>query len=322
MPEVTIKELTTGDKDGEGLFEKLMSSVEAHLNNQWDKQRLKGTDYANVYLGSMQTVMSTAAQFILGADVADKQAHLIEQQTLTEVENTKLTTANTLNVDQQRLLTVEELNRVVAQTALIGQQLLTEVENTLLVTANTAKANAEKTLIDKKALTEIENALLVIAQVAKSNAEKILIDNKAATELKVALQIVQDTARSAAETLKVGKEENLLDKKILTEVEAALKIIGEAALLAQKKETEFAQTADTISDGLTPVAGTVGAQKALYDKQAAGFDRDAEQKLLKIMMDNWAVRKSVDGSAINPSTKMGDATIDAIITDAQNGLSA
>lgn len=86
---------------------------------------------------------------------------------------------------------------------------------------------------------------------------------------------------------------------------------GEVALLGQKLLTEEAQTKNVLSDGTVvydtvdaqhtpgdaavtaPVgAGVLGKQQVLYNKQTDGFDRDAEQKLIKVMSDLYAIQMS------------------------------
>jgi len=67
--------------------------------------------------------------------------------------------------------------------------------------------------------------------------------------------------------------------------------------LAQKALTEKAQIEDIVT-GTTPVTGIIGRQKYVYDKQIAGFDRDAEQKAAKIYSDLYKTDRS---TATNPA---------------------
>lgn len=48
--------------DGTGAFDKLINAVNQNVKMQFDQGRLKGTDYANVYLGAMQSTLQTALQ--------------------------------------------------------------------------------------------------------------------------------------------------------------------------------------------------------------------------------------------------------------------
>ena len=133
MAEILITELTQGTVEGSGYFDELMKAVTAHLELQHKLGRIKGADYSTVYLGAMQWAMQQAVAFALGRQQADKQAELliaqelktdaekglVDQQTLTEIERTALTTAQELKTD--------------AETALLTQKELTEDQQTILV---------------------------------------------------------------------------------------------------------------------------------------------------------------------------------------------
>ena len=85
------------------------------------------------------------------------------------------------------------------------------------------------------------------------------------------------------------------------------RLAAEIALLQQKLLTEQAQL---------PL---IDKQKALYDAQAAGFARDAEQKLAKIMVDSWSVRRMQDDGTMVPGS-LDDGSIDTVIGKAKDGI--
>mgnify|MGYP000385911359 FL=1 len=195
MAAILTKDLTTGAVGGAGVFDQLMVSVDAHLSREFKANRIKGTDYAQVYVGSMTAAMQNAVQFLLGKQAADKQAELLASQTLTEAY----------------------------------------------------------TLSD-----------LLPAQIDK--------------------------------------------------------LAAEIALLGQKKSTEEAQIKDIVDD--LAVVGVIGKQKLLYGKQTDGFDRDAEQKAAKMMIDTWAIRVSAGASKGVVPTNMGgsQANIRLAVDDMLRGI--
>jgi len=73
-----VNKVVTGD----GTFDKLMGSVNAQIDNQFNLGRIKGTDYATVYLGAMQTVISQSMQF-----------EIQEKQTEAQIADMLITTA-------------------------------------------------------------------------------------------------------------------------------------------------------------------------------------------------------------------------------------
>ena len=48
---ITNEDLTTKVVDGTGIFDELMTAANAHLDSQFKKERITGTQYAEVYLG-------------------------------------------------------------------------------------------------------------------------------------------------------------------------------------------------------------------------------------------------------------------------------
>ena len=77
---LTVNDLTLATLDGTGVFDVLMRANKAHLEAEFKKDRIKGPEYATVYLGSLESVMQTALQFLLNKDKSDLEAQLIQAQ--------------------------------------------------------------------------------------------------------------------------------------------------------------------------------------------------------------------------------------------------
>ena len=307
--DVVVTDLIATAEETEGAFDALFKVVETKLTEQYTAGRLTGTDYANVYLGSIQSAIAQSIQFVLTAHTANKQADLLEQQVLTEVQNTAKVTAETTLVGSQSTLALEQVDKLTSEIALVNQKTLTEIQSTALVTAQTGVQTAQEAMLTQQRLSEIQNTLLITSTKNKTDSEIILIDNKAATELQVALRETATTSRLNAETTKLGSENTLIINKQATEVNTTAKVLAEKELLTQKTETELGQVSDLRLDGITAVAGIVGAQKDLYVAQKEGFARDAEQKVLKILADTWGVARSTDTLAtVDLPTPIGNTT--------------
>lgn len=217
MADIPISALTEGSNStsGTGVFDELMKAANAHIKAEYKAGRIKGTDYATVYLGGMQAVLQQSTQFLLSKQKADKEAELLAEQVESE------------NLRQENL--------------------------------------------------QAENAVLV------------------------------------AQECKLRGEYDLL-------MEQKLKTVAETALLNQKKVTEQAQTSGV---GVGPDS-VIGKQIALYEAQAKGYVRDAEQKVAKLMVDTWNVRKTMDesGAAADDRNKLGDDYIGAVIQKLLDGVNA
>ena len=57
----------------EGLVDQLMTTVNHHLDQQYKKGRISGSDFANVYVGSLSAVMQYSTQYLLGNLLIDEQ---------------------------------------------------------------------------------------------------------------------------------------------------------------------------------------------------------------------------------------------------------
>ena len=59
--------------EGTGVFDQLMMAVNGNIQVQFDSGRIKGVDYANVYMSSMQTAINEAMKFVLNKKLLEKQ---------------------------------------------------------------------------------------------------------------------------------------------------------------------------------------------------------------------------------------------------------
>ena len=124
-----INDLTKGSLTGSGVFDVLMASAELHIQDEYKKQRITGSNYATTYLGIIQTVLQLSTQFVL-------------QQDNSWIELEKLKLEKEKEKEQQLVIKKEEtknklLKRRVAQLEqekqkipLIKAQALTELAKT------------------------------------------------------------------------------------------------------------------------------------------------------------------------------------------------
>ena len=99
MSDIQITDLTNTTEStfgsGTGIFDKLMQTVTLHVKQEYEDGRVSGSDYANVYLGSLQTVLQQSVQFLLQEQEAGKKADLIDSQILESEETIDLISAKT-----------------------------------------------------------------------------------------------------------------------------------------------------------------------------------------------------------------------------------
>ena len=79
---VPLNDLTQTTLDGSGVFDTLMRSMKAHLEAEYQKGRIKGTEYSTVYLGSLTAVLDASLNFLLQREKVALEAELMAQQVL------------------------------------------------------------------------------------------------------------------------------------------------------------------------------------------------------------------------------------------------
>jgi hypothetical protein len=63
MADIQLDSVT--NSAGTGVFDKLMEAVNTQIESQYLNNRITGSDYANVYLGSMQAVLQQSMQYVM-----------------------------------------------------------------------------------------------------------------------------------------------------------------------------------------------------------------------------------------------------------------
>jgi hypothetical protein len=182
----------------------------------------------------------------------------------------------------------------------------------------------DKALIEKD--TALAQKLLVEAQVTKIEVEVELAELEKGKTSADILRIEAQTILLTNQGLNAVKEGELLDAQVCkTKREFDLlgvqipKVEAETGLLSQKKITEQAQTnGAAVSDD-----SVIGKQIKLYGAQSDGFQRDAEQKAAKLMIDTWNVRRTTDeGEDANDSNQLTNAHIGSVVAKLLEGVNA
>ena len=87
---------------GSGVFDKLMHSINGNILVQYESGRIKGPEYAQVYLGSMQTAVVEAMKFMLTKEQIAKDLDLKQAQ-IDKLNDDKLTSAKQRDLYQRQI---------------------------------------------------------------------------------------------------------------------------------------------------------------------------------------------------------------------------
>jgi hypothetical protein len=309
-----------------GFFVELMTSINAYVKGEYDSGRITGAEYANVYLGAMQSALTQAVQYAAQKATNDAQAALLTaQKAQVEAETTKVT-AETSNVTKQGIILDKqalgldkdivlkdaqisqintEIDKSKAETAILAEKLIGETytvnslmpaqlaeseAKTASLQAEASKVEAEKLLMSAKAVSEVSNKALIDAQVSKVAQENQLVAQQVTTE------------QTKRELLDAQRNDTVANLAVKTaEVN---KTTAEIALMNAKVATETVQpdavkatTELTRAKAATEVSNrdSLAAQSKLYKTQAAAFKG-------KQSLD--AVSKMIDGVTMLTTSKV------------------
>ena len=82
ITDLTNGSITTQEWQGTGVFDKLMSAVNKNIEIQYQKGRITGSDYAQVYTQSLQATLQQAVEFLLRKDLTEAQIEIARQQAI------------------------------------------------------------------------------------------------------------------------------------------------------------------------------------------------------------------------------------------------
>ena len=184
MTVITVNDLTQANLDGTGVFDVLMRANKAHLEAEFNKGRIRGPEYSTVYLGSLESVMNAAVQFLLQKDQAALQAQLVAKQIEKLDKEIDLVAEQTLNARAERDVLLAQKCKLDAEfDVLLQSKLKTAAEVTLLgQKTQTEKAQTMAIGVDADSVIGRQKALYAaqatgVERDAEQKTAKLMIDS-------------------------------------------------------------------------------------------------------------------------------------------------
>ena len=201
---ITIDDLTLATLDGTGVFDVLMRANKAHLEAEYSKNRIKGSEYATVYLGSLEAVLNAALQFLLQKDKIALEAQLIEQQILLAQVEVIKANAQVLQTQAQTELVKQQTANALAELAILQANALKIPAEIAHLQAQTAMVGQQKANLVLEADNIPKQGAVLVGQKCKLDAEFDLLQT---TNLKTAEEIALlawKTTTEKAQTTSLG----------------------------------------------------------------------------------------------------------------------
>lgn len=158
---LTLEQLTSGVVNGTGSFDKVMTSIRAHLKDQYEKGTITGDQYSRAYIELTTAALNTGLQFLLQKDrgyweavAARSLAHKAEIEAVTagvnlEIAKHQLAAAEqqTKLLEAQHALTTMQLSSEDAKIRLTEEQILMVKEQKEAQRAQTLNTRTDGTTV-------------------------------------------------------------------------------------------------------------------------------------------------------------------------------
>lgn len=164
LTNMPVDRLTEAKLSGTGVFDVLMRATKAHLEEEFGKNRIKGQEYSQVYLGSLTAVLEQSLRFLLDKDKTHFEVALIEAQV-------RLADAQVLLVEKQIEREDQEALLRAAQISKINREILTMDISDNLVTAQVLLTQSQKISTDAQSALVIQKTTTERAQTQAANVD-------------------------------------------------------------------------------------------------------------------------------------------------------
>lgn len=255
---ITLNDLTTAAVDGTGVFDVLMRATKGHLDQEFKSGRIKGNEFATVYLGSLQSVLQIALQFVLQREAQNLDAQV-------KAKEIDLASERIALAKQEVAVAIAKLANIPKEGALLDAQVVKLGKDVELAVQQIAVA-------EKEVLIKEQQVLVSQAEVGIAQAKLVNIPKEGAVLDGQACKLRGEYDKIVAETGMV--------------VDLRQKTAAETNLLDQKRATEAKQT------------DVMDKQALLLTAQAGAFTKDYEVKMQDLRVKAWATARTTDPDSV------------------------
>lgn len=314
-----------------GLYTSLTDAIASKLDALYTADKIDAETYAKIMAQSFDDALKLSVSAVQQQEQIEKDAALKDAQIAQTTQQTSNLLLEAGNITKQGLLLVAQKEVQEQQILNMASEKLRTEAQTSQITAETLNVPKQGLLIDAQKSVQLQQAsnltsegLNIPKMGSKIDADTALVTQQKLNLISEELGIDARTALTTQQKDNAAIESTVLEAqecKLRAEYDSImannLRVASEKALLDQKLATEKAQT----TAGIVAGDSVLGKQKALYEAQAAGYKRDAEQKAAEIMFKSWATRKTTDdATTVNSVNKLEDQYIGTAITKLLAGI--
>lgn len=316
--------LTAGEVGGDGIFDKLMASLVAHLKTEFSANRISGAEYTKAYQAIVAQALQTSLSFLMSRDqvywqtlLAKKQAQQAEVQLAQG--RVELETARVMNARAKY-----EAETAAAQYAAAQMQVALLDAQYRQTEAEIANLGKQGQLIDSQISISVVDKATKEYELANTlpTQKELIVSQTDLVKKQIETADLQKIGIGYDNAAKTYTNENILpQQKLGLEKDNATKAYQLSDLLPAQKGMIVAQTANADADKqLKDYQRTdiLPAQKLLYEEQRQSYVKDAMIKTAKMWSDVFITLKTMD-IAIT-ADQFNSANMDSVLSNLRQGI--
>ena len=301
-----VTHLTTAQLQGTGVLDTLLTTLQLHLDQQFNKGVMSTKEASEAFIQLYQVNLQTALSFLFQDAMLQPQIDKIRSDIALACKQEAIADAN-------KELLLQQVQNAVNQTELTRLQqlqLATQTRNAeaegLLLSAQLEKTKKEANVVD-------EQALLLHHQKEKASIDTKIAKFELSTKLPKEMQLLDaQIAKMAADTALANRQLDLLDKELdLKDKEIALKAKElelsqvQIDLYKQKIITEKAQ----VDPSVVLPGSSIDHNNKLLAAQTAAYKDDQVIKATKLILDSYITSVGNGDGNANTLNLQDDATL-------------
>ena len=260
---MSIDELTECKLNGNGVYDKLITTARIHLKEEMDKGRITGAEYTNAYTQIVVSSMQQSVAFVTQMHQLKQSSIVSYYKTLVDMVQAKISAVTSLiQLELQKINTQLSIAQAAAQVATNKAQFAHTV-------SQLGQADASYGLTN-------EQIALTHEQAALTNQEVDLTHQK--------VDLTHEQAASTHEQIALTQQQIALAKEQIASTHEQAALTHEQIALANEQ------------------AALAHQQIALTNQQTASFIRKDQRAAAQFWADNWTVQKGIDEGLSAPAT--------------------
>ena len=220
----SIDEITTGTLNGNGVFDKFMAVVKLHLDEEFKKNHIRGTDYANAYIRAMELAFNQATGYALQKAKLPLELQQLEANILKTATDTAVATKQGALLDEQAYQVQAETRQIDYTT---HSKLPAEVEH---IKAQTGLVITQ----DAIAEYDLEHKQPIETDNLRKQGEQLSAQTKQ-TNYQTDYVLPKQLEQTDAQIANQHKQTDLLDFDLTQIKPKELELLGKEVLIKEKQ---------------------------------------------------------------------------------------